>query len=282
MGLELDINDRVWNNLPEGGQNYLNSLSSKLNKENVVSIFLFGSVVSGETTSISDIDLIIVLDSGVSKQEIKNVKQLCSHLAKTHIEAGTDTPLLFEYYLERSTGMFRSGFVSTEDAVKSGNFPEIFGTSPFASIIAPWRTVLFTTFAESVCIYGSQIEIPWERVGLPMQYPYRELARSFFITFLLALAQVWYQFVSRRAIGYSLEATKWTAYNCAFHIDKSPAGSLESAVSVAPLPSWYLDWFLRLRDDPISDSRFILITPFILIFTHLQTVWKLAGFQLSD
>lgn len=276
MGVDLEVSAEISEHLPDGGQEYLEALASRLDDDVVVSIVLFGSVVSGETTSISDVDLIVILDSNVSEDDVRAVEQRCADLAATYLDAGTDTPTLFEHYLERATGMFRSGFVTTEAAVRRGEFPNIFRTSPIASVVAPWRTVLYTTLEEGVTIYGPPVDTRWEQVGTPMERPYRELARSLVMTVALALAQVGYQFVSRRAIGYSLEAAKWTAYNCAFHRRGRTAGSLTRALSTVSFPSWYRTWFVHLRDDPCPDRWFVLATPLVLVWAHVHTALHVA------
>ncbi|QCC48026.1 nucleotidyltransferase domain-containing protein [Halobellus limi] len=275
MSVELSL-EAVDSALSDRARAYLAALAAALDEEAVVAVHLFGSVVSDETTPISDVDLIVVLASDVSESYVADVERRCEELAAAHLDAGTDDRSALERAVERATGMYRSGFVTTEAAVAAGEFPAVFDTSPIAPFVAPWRTVLFGVFETGVTVYGRPVEPRWEAVGTPFAFPYRELLRSLLTTVALAAAQVGYALVSPRAIDYSLEAAKWTAYNCAFHLGDGPSGSLDRAVDLAPVPRWYRRRFLALRSDPEPDLGFVVLTPLVVLYAHLVTIARLV------
>ena len=281
MSVELSL-EAIDSSLSEQSRAYLEALAATLEADEVASILLFGSVVSGETTTISDVDLVVVLESDASAAALDRVAADCDRLAAAYLDVGTDDRSTLERVLERATGMFRSGFVTTEAAVRAGEFPAVFNTSSIAPFVAPWRTVLFGVFETGITIYGSPVRPQWEAVGTPTEYRYRELCRSLLITVALAAAQSGYCLVSSRAIDYSLEAAKWTAYNCAFHLEEEPPGSLDRALDRLPVPDWYRRRFTTLRSEPGLDLGFVLVTPLVLVYAHLMTIGRVVRSEYSD
>ncbi|MFD1599540.1 nucleotidyltransferase domain-containing protein [Halobellus rarus] len=282
MGIDLSLDEEIRSALSDRSRDFLEELAAALDEDAVVAVHLFGSVVSGEATAVSDVDLVVVLASDVSESYVADVERRCEELAAVHLDAGTDDPTALERVVERATGMYRSGFVTTESAVAAGDFPAIFDTSSVASIVAPWRTVLLGVFETGVTIYGRAVEPRWDEIGTPFACRYRELLRSLVTTVALAAAQVGYALVSPRAIDYSLEAAKWTAYNCAFHLDEGPPGSLDRALDLLPAPPWYRRRFLALRAEPEQDLGFVVLTPFVVLYAHLVTIGRVSRSAPSE
>jgi hypothetical protein len=142
MTSTLQIDERE---LPPGGEAFLTEINEVIDENYVDSILLFGSAVKGDISDISDIDLIFVLNDAAPDTYGDKLRDRCSALATDHLESSTHQNR-FEQYLDRLTGMFQSGFVTTEDAVLNGRFHEIVNTTRLVYWIAPWRKVLAAIF----------------------------------------------------------------------------------------------------------------------------------------
>lgn len=271
MAVEFDLS-RYRKNLPAGGEAFLQELSNGLSEDSVQSVILFGSVVFGETTENSDIDLLIVLGDDASDSYVGEVCELCSKLAERHLEVSSYEADVLGPVVDRQTGMFRSGFATKEKNVEAGDFPSIFNTNRVALLLAPWRTVLAGVFEKAVTIYGPDVEPAWHQLVHPTRRPIRELVRSWLMTLVLSTSQLFYVLVSKRATLYSLESYKWATYTCAYHVTGSSARSLSDAIEVVPSVYRFDRWFLALREDPELSPAFLLVTPFAVSLVHLFSI----------
>ncbi len=257
--------------LPPGGQQFFTDLEEGLDLEEIRSILVFGSTVTGDVAAVSDIDLLIVLeDSSEYAGKAHDVlDEIVPDLTeKTRPDNG------LEARVQRLTGMFRSGFIAEERDIREGRFEAIFETSALARA-APWRIVLARVFEQAEPVYGEMIEPDWDRVGDPHEMPVRELVKDIAMTELLALAQLPYQFLSDRATEYSLEAYKWTLYNCAYLLE-GEATTLSRSIDA--LPGTRMDErFLELRDDPRTSPWFVLQAPLSIAQAHLAAGRAIVG-----
>lgn len=276
MPVELELDPSLRRNLPDGGAAFLDELSNELDEEHVRSVLLFGSVVAGEATNHSDIDLLIVLEDAAPDAYAETLRAACSELAAQYLGISNYANDPLGRVIDRQTGMFRSGFVTRECDVRAGDFPAIFNTSRVAHLLAPWRSVLAGVFETAVSIYGPAVRPSWDRVAHPLSRSVRELARDWLMTFLLALPQLGYALVSPRAIHYSLEAYKWTVYTCAYHVSGSPASGLADALDAVPSLSPYDRWFRSLRDEPRTALSFLLLTPLAVSLVHLAAIGRVV------
>jgi len=257
--------------LPPGGEQFFTDLEEELDLGEVRSIMVFGSTVTGDVAAVSDIDLLIILEDG--SEQAKEVRRRLDEIAPDLGDA-TQPDNVLEAHIQRLTGMFRSGFIAEEGDVLEGCFEAIFETSRLARL-TPWRIVLARVFEQAEPVYGDGIEPDWDRIGDPRDRPARELVQDAVMTGLLALAQIPYQLVSDRATEYSLEAYKWTLYNCAYLLEDK-ATTLEGSMDA--LPGTRIDGrFLQLREDPDEAPWFILQAPLSIARTHLATGRALFG-----
>lgn len=272
MGIELELGG-LRAGLPPGGPAFLAALAAELDEDSVRSVFLFGSAVRGEATEVSDLDLVLVLEEQVSDGEVAAVGRRCRRLAREHLDGAARAHSLLERILERQTGMFRTGFVTRIGAVENGEFHAIFDTSRLVYVVAPWRTVLASAFRSGVTVYGPDVAPDWRRIDDPRQRTGRELLRSLVTTLPLALFQLPYVLVSRRATSYSMEAAKWALYNCSFHAVPDGDVGLQTALRLVPDPLRFADRFLARRDDPRFDAALVLLAPIYVLFVHAWAAW---------
>lgn len=272
MPIEFVVSPELRRNFPSGGELFLEQLGESLNEDAVRSVLLFGSVVSGETTAVSDIDLLVVLEDDTDQGYRGSVRARCLQLAEQYlaVEDARENPI--ERGVDRATGMFRSGFVVTASEVERGTFHAIFNTSRLAYVLAPWRTVLAAVFDRTVTLYGPSLAPDWNQLVHPSNRAIRELLRSWLISTLLAAAQLVYGFVSTRSIRYSMEAHKWTLYNCAFHLTDGRVESLHSAADIVPVGNTFNQRLLTLRDEPGYDPWYMLLAPAYVTLIHFQTI----------
>ncbi len=75
-------------------KNVVNDVSDKIEKmlgDNIVGIYLFGSLVLGDfNENFSDIDLMIVLKKGINKDEFERIKDLQKYISEKYSRFGTD------------------------------------------------------------------------------------------------------------------------------------------------------------------------------------------------
>lgn len=272
MKLEFAIDPEIEQALPPGGGDFLGDVANILDEEYVRSVLLFGSVISKEATDVSDVDLIIVLEDNVPPTYNKRIRKQCAEFAQEHLAAGTENRV--EQMIDRYTGMFRSGFVTTVSDVRQGKFHAIFDTSRLAYLLAPWRTVLASAFSTAQPIYGPQIEPDWSQVKPPLQQSGREILWSWVTTLLLAFGQVLYAIFSKRAMSYSMEAHKWSYYTCAHHLNEKPVTLTRAAESI-PGEITSQHNLIERRKNPQFDRWYILTVPLIVTVVHFRTLGEL-------
>lgn len=276
MALELDVDPDQGSALPPNGAAFLDALAASLDDEAVVSVVLFGSVVSGETAAVSDVDLLVVLADDVGERRREALRSEVLALAEAHLAVERDRANAVERVVDRATGMFRSGFVVADHDVETGRFHAVFNTSRLAYLLAPWRTVLRAAFARAETVYGPMVTPDWSRVTPPSSRRGRELARSWLTASLLSTAQLLYGFVSSRAVRYSMEAHKWTLYNCAFHLTGGRASTLSAAVDAVPGVGRFDQRLLALRDSPRFDRAYVALVPLYVTFLHVRSLLSLV------
>lgn len=272
MAIELQVPPEYRQNLPSGGAEFLDELGESLDGDAVRSVFLFGSVVSGEATEVSDIDLLIVLEDATEDAYEESVRERCLQLAETHLAAEQSRGSRIDRYIDKLTGMFRSGFVTRANDIEAGQFHSIFNTSRLAYPVAPWRTVLAAVFDTTTPVYGPSIVPDWHEVEPPTNRPLGELSRSLLLSLVLSSSQLLYGFVSPRAILYAMEAHKWTLYNCAFHLVGGPTQSLPRASGIVPGSDRFDQRLRNLRRDHRYDVSYLIVVPFYVVLVHVRTM----------
>jgi predicted nucleotidyltransferase len=257
---------------PEGGREFINQLAAKLDPDLVESILLFGSSVSGGTTEVSDIDLIVVVSDTAPEAYQDSVRSICNDLSREYLSTEASSSSQIEQWINRWTGMFQTGFVSSREEIESGCFSEIFDTPNFVYYIAPWRTVLASVFDNVQSLYGPKIQPDWDSLGYPRDHLYQELIRSFLMNISLATIQIPYSFISSNAALYSQESYKWTIYNCSYYINKKPARSLGEALSTIPSFFSCHERFEQLRNEPKNDYKFVVLCPLCVMLIFIWSI----------
>ncbi len=268
------LNLRGIKSLPSGGEAFLEELMQALELEKVRCIQVFGTAVTGEISDVSDLDLRIVLKDGYAEDRAELRRQV-KELAERNLETYSESRNRFEKWIDNQTGMFESGMITTETAVLEGKYYHI-GDVSRLSFISPWRIVLVKVFDGAVTIYGDHIEPKWENIGRPEDMKFRELFKSFIITFALSSAQWIYSLFSDRATLYSMEAYKWTVFNCAFVITEE-INTLEESSDICNDSGEVGERFWDLREEFEPDYSFIFKAPWAVTAIHINSFLRIIG-----
>ncbi len=258
--------------LPEGGETFLQRLTEELDFERVESILLFGSSVTGDVATVSDLDIIVVVEDEAYRD---TAKQVCRGLM---VGEEVRRKKVLERMIERLTGMFQSGFVTTEREIREGRFHRIVNVSRLSYVLSPHRIVLSRVFDQTVPIYGQDIRPDWGRIKTPAEARGRELCKSMFNSLLLSLLAVLYYPFSDRATAYSLEAYKWTIYNAGYLVERS---TLDMQKSLQRIPDLFglQQEFRELREELDREVGFVLLVPLFVVALH---VWSAAQLWRDD
>ncbi|MFW9928400.1 MAG: nucleotidyltransferase domain-containing protein, partial [Candidatus Thorarchaeota archaeon] len=144
--------------IPKITQNYLKniiSLATTYFRNQIVGIGLFGSYARKEADSFSDVDVIVIINSLISKKvEKKLLRTLLLIEDKYNRNSGKIT-ITNSFYksLLSLTGMFRSVFIVKEEDWKKKRFKKIFNVSFGSLLIAPTKLVLLSMLVDFIWIF---------------------------------------------------------------------------------------------------------------------------------
>ena len=256
-------------------------LEADIGKDKIVSIMLFGSLARSEkVSSVSDVDIIIVLSDSVSKKEMRRLDKI---LMDKEIEFGfrekvRTTHDIFIQQIEQMTGMFLSHFVCKEEDILSGNFGMIFNVNMLLSeLLAPSSIVLEKIKREYIVLYGEDVFSRSKKLKIRRA----DIVKSMLMNILLSSGAMLIYNFSKSATKFSLESIKWSLLSCHF----SMTGSSENISNITlyfrerskkKCHKKYLDKFIQLREDYMPDVEFVLQTPLIVFFVHLYTLNQLS------
>lgn len=250
-------------------------LATKVLRDNLVSIVIFGSLVRNELSRASDVDILIVV-----RKYDSNVRRLIDRLRILEFKYGFSfIPRGFFgklfYALSRVTGVFRSTFVAELNAIRKWDFVRIFGTSRFMTrLLAPTEAVKFTILSSYKIIYGSD---PFD--GIEIKNPsYKEIIRSFLMNLLLACASFILLPLHRETYKFIYEAIKWSLFNYAYVTRQRPKIKKLSRIFYAPLRRGIENFITTRRNGRLSPGLLIYAIPSILKI-HIWAIRELKKYR---
>jgi predicted nucleotidyltransferase len=146
--------------LPPRVRGYLDAIAQACTRDGrgLVSIVLFGSAAKGGfARQVSDVDLIVVLQDGASREERARVRDAVSRLEIDHgfkEPAGARNPL--QAFAERAGGNDLSCFVCTRSDLLSGDVARVFALKAAESLLID-RIVFANVVASSVTVWGDDL-----------------------------------------------------------------------------------------------------------------------------
>lgn len=237
----------------------------------VVSIVLFGSAVKGDFTgAVSDVDAIVVLGDGASREDKARLLDEVTQLEVSHgLRAAPRPKTALETFVERF-GNALSCFICTRSDMLSGDVARVFGLRPAEALFVD-RIVLANIILSAVTVGGEDL-LP--RVPLP---PVRrfDVFKALFnfsnqvLLFLVAFALL------PDATKYAMGALKRSLHSC-FFCYALRSGALEEEVAFfncGGRDDRTLRELLALRKTYRRSFTFVQHTLPTIVRLHLRTAW---------
>ncbi|MHA1409778.1 MAG: nucleotidyltransferase domain-containing protein [Candidatus Odinarchaeia archaeon] len=197
--------------------NFVNKVIVKSIGEKPIAILLFGSYVNQTIVSKqSDVDLIIIVDDGVSEKKLSKARRHLYYYEKKLFNLRKTESFIDKilFHIGNSTGMFKSFFICRESDFLSLNFDSIFNVNRFFSFfLAPKNIVLASSLLNSKLIYGS---IEEKQINIDIDF--LQVIRSLIMCLTLALSTIGLLPFSNTAINYYYESVKWSVLNTYFYL----------------------------------------------------------------
>ncbi len=260
--------------LPQKPRDYILEIIKEIDSEVLISIYIFGSHVRGSVSEISDVDLIVVVDDSSDEMDISKIEKKLNELEIKHNYRKNSTKIIdkFLQILDAQTGMFKSSFVCKKCDFINGRFHKIFRVNPISEIISPTAIVLSSVFDQACLVYGKDSLNEVKRPKIKKS----PILQSFITTFLLSSAQIPFYLISDKATKYSLEALKWSLYNCYYVLPRANKNlKYTTNYFLDVIPFTYTQKFFYLRDNFKPDLFFTLLAPYYILKLHAVTLKKL-------
>lgn len=258
--------------LPPRVRGYLDSIAQACTRDGrgLVSIVLFGSAAKGGfSRQVSDVDLIVVLPDGASREEHARVRGEVSRLEIEHgfkEPAGPRNPL--QAFAERAGGNDLSCFVCTRGDLLSGDVARVFGLKAAEALFID-RIVFANVIASAVTVWGEEL-VPQVRPPPVRRLDVFKACFAFTNQVLLSLAAY---VLLPDATRYAMGALKRSLHSCYFcyHL-KTTALEEEVAFFHQRLgESRTLKLLLELRGQYRKSFGFVLRCLPALLRLHLRT-----------
>jgi len=238
-----------------------------------LSVVLFGSAATGSyLPEISDVDLLIVLADGATRQDRRRVRDM---IAELEAGSGVRKQCLYQRgaldaIADRITANVRSFFVCTRGDLLSGKPARILDIPALQARFVD-RVAIPSIIGSGVTIWGEDL---LTQVPLP---PIRRLdvAKAFFSFFnQVFFTAVAYPFTPG-ATKYAMEALKRSIHNCYYCYRGRPAHLAEEVAFLQQRigPHAALEQLMKLRTAYRPRFGFILRCFPTLVRLHVVTAW---------
>jgi len=258
--------------LPPRVRGYLDAIAQTCTRDGqgLGSIVLFGSAAKGGfARQVSDVDLIVVLPDGASREERARVRDEVCRLEIDHgFKEPTEPRNSLQAFAERASGDDHSSFICTRSDLLSGDVARVFDLKPAEALFVD-RIVFANVIASSMTVWGEDL--------LPLVRPphVRRLdvfKACFALTNQVLLSLAAYTLLPN-ATRYAMGALKHSLHSCYFcyHL-KTTALDDEVAFFQQKLgESQTLKRLLDLRGQYRKSFGFVLRCLPALLRLHLRT-----------
>jgi predicted nucleotidyltransferase len=241
----------------------------------LVSLVLFGSAATGGyATTVSDVDLLLVIADGSGAAEQRRVRDVVVELEARHGLAKPRPrrpgPLVgaLETFADRVTANVRAFFVCSRADLLSGEPGRILGIPPAQARFVD-RVAIPSIVASGVTVWGEAL---LAHVPLP---PIRriDVVKAFFGLFNQALFTALVYPLLPGATRYAMDALKRSVHNCYFcyHVQPAPLSAEVTFFEERYGPSPVLTRLLVLRREYRPSFGFVLGCLPTLARLHLRT-----------
>ena len=260
-------------NLPKKATAYLRDIIPLLEKslqDRLISIIIFGSLVKGYATEVSDADILIVLSDECKKKEIQHLHQLINAYEVKYNYLIPPTGLVSRvlYSIDKSTGMFISHFISNKKDFLKGNFAKTFQVNKLmAKVLAPNQIVYGSVLCRAKILYGANV---LEEAKIP-NVPMTQLLKSILMNMVTSLFALLIYPLTKRATLYEMETAKWSLLASYYYVKHdSPALPilLKFFLNQGIATNYIKNW-IHLRKTYHQNYKFGLLTPLNILKIHM-------------
>jgi predicted nucleotidyltransferase len=200
--------------LPSRVQGYLEAIIATCGagESALVSMILFGSAVTGGFSgTVSDVDLILVMQDGASPQDRVRLRDEVVRLEGLHGFRAVHAPRRLEAFVEGVTANRRSFFICTRGDLLSGRVARILDLRPSQALFVD-RVVIPSIVGSAVTVWGEEL-LP----HIPL-WPIRrvDVWKAFHGLFSQVLLSVAVFPVLPNATKYAMGSLKRSVHNCFF------------------------------------------------------------------
>lgn len=243
----------------------------------VKGVFLFGSYSYDNPTSVSDIDLLIIVSNVITPLQIRSIEPVLDSIEIKHNfkDDSTRWDAKIVHRINSSTGMFSSHFICRQEAWDSKNFAKIFGTNKFfTKWLAPSKIVLDSVKSGATPLFGEKI---LRLASSKSDYSKLEIIKSLIMCLLLSAGATAILPFDKSYMKYVLESFKWGLRSCTFYLfrESQPLKQIlgnydtyQNSLNYQNKRMKYLPRFQELRAHLELDLRFALRTPWELFKLH--------------
>ena len=287
----LDVNEKISHKLKmvnEKTRNYIKDVVILVNREiginKILSILLFGSQQTQnkrENTSVSDCDLLFIFKDRVSSHHIREIEKYFIALEIKHDFEEPNKNVIRNIIssIQHATGMFISHFLTKEKYWNNAIFHKIFQVNKvFSALFAPRHIVLSNVILNSTVLYGTDLrKIIRKNIKVSVFEMFKSMVMNIFISFFSLLLS---PIKKLNSIKFQLEAIKWSLrssnYYC-FRDTENLEDIIRRFISFEKYPlqqktNLFYNTFLRLRQEPYINLRFILRCPIRILKIHIKAI----------
>ncbi len=185
-------------------QEFVKELKKEFRKD-LVSVVLFGSSL-GKLSEKSDVDFVIIFSDKTNLENARNkvlvIKKDIENKYKVKFDKREKIPILS--FIEGSTGMFVSPFITKESHFKYMKFEKIFSTNNIMTkLLAPTNAVFLSIKNNKKILYGKDHTKHWN-IKMNFSTKIKAALTSLFLAIFGIII-----FPSPPSMKYSCEALKW-------------------------------------------------------------------------
>jgi predicted nucleotidyltransferase len=262
--------------LPKKAENYLRDVIHLLEnhlKNRLLSVIIFGSLVKGHATDVSDADILIIVSDDCSKKEIKYLHRLIMsyEIKYNYLVPPKGLVSRILYCVDKSTGMFISHFVSRRKDFLKGNFAKTFQVNKLmALVLAPNEIVYGSVLCRAKVLYGQDILNEAKAPNVPIT----QLLKSILMNILTSLFALFIYPLTKRATLYEMETAKWSFLAAYYYVnhDSPPLPVLLKFFLDRNISAKYVNKWVSLRKNYQQDPKFGLFTPLHILNIHLAVL----------
>ncbi len=230
---------------------------------------MFGSLVKGYSTKVSDADILIIISDDCTKKEINYLHRLIMayEIKSNYLVPPRGLVSRILYSVDKSTGMFISHFIARKKDFLKGNFAQTFQVNKLiAKVLAPNEIVFGSVLCRAKVVYGQDIikEANFPNVSM------MQLFKSILMNMITSLSVLFIFPLTKRATLYEMETAKWSLLAAYYYVkhDSPPLPTLLKFFLDHNISSKYVKRWIFLRNNYRPDHKFGFTTPLNILKIH--------------